>query len=63
VDALDEFVQALALRVAQRARLLVAACGVNVHVGHCEELIRVGGGWQRDGLIKSFWQMRLRMLA
>jgi hypothetical protein len=45
VDALDEFVQALALRVAQGTRLLVAARGVNVHVGHCEGLIRVEGGW------------------
>jgi hypothetical protein len=63
MDALDELVQALALRVTQRARLLVAACGVNVHVGHCEELVRVAGGWQRDGLVKSFWRMRSRMLA
>jgi hypothetical protein len=38
VDALDELVQALTLRVAQRTRLLVAARGVDVHVGHCGEI-------------------------
>ena len=60
MDALDELVQALALRVAQRARLLVAARSVDVHVGHCERLIRDEGELQRDELVKSFWWMRLR---
>lgn len=50
VNALDELVQALALRVAQRARLLVAARSVNVHVSHCERLSWVGAEWQRGGL-------------
>lgn len=63
MDALDKLVQALALRVAQRTRLLVAARSVNVHVGHCEVLIWVEAVRQRCGLFKSFWQMRSRMLG
>jgi len=55
MDALDELVQAFALRVAQRARLLVAACGVDVHVGHCVEF----GVWleldgREDGRSRAF---------
>ena len=61
MDALDELIQALALGVAQRARLLVAARGVDVHVDHCEGLDRVEAGRLRGGLIKSFGGVRLWM--
>lgn len=54
MDALDKLVQALALRVAQGARLLVAACGVDVHVDHCLGLMRAGAGSRRGSAVKSW---------